>query len=119
MGSSVVTRSCRALGAEKLPITRVVPSLVSISLPNKGVGHSGNTGNWWQSICPSQRQRSAPVNLCNCFSCSTQNGTGLGGKGSVVGGQDTVGSPCVNQEILGPTCHIQLHPWLQPRDGYL
>ena len=39
MGSSVVTRSCRALGAEKLPITRVVPSLVSISLPNKGLGH--------------------------------------------------------------------------------
>ena len=37
MGSSVVTRSCRALGAEKLPITRVVPSLVTISLPNKGV----------------------------------------------------------------------------------
>ena len=28
MGSLVVTRSCRALGAEKLPITRVVPSLV-------------------------------------------------------------------------------------------
>ena len=37
MAFSVVTRSCRALGAEKLPITRVVPSLVSISLPNKGV----------------------------------------------------------------------------------
>ena len=32
MGSSVVTRSCRALGAEKLPIARVVPSLLSISL---------------------------------------------------------------------------------------
>ena len=43
MGYSVVTRSCRALGAEKLPITRVVPSLVSISLPNKGVGRSGTT----------------------------------------------------------------------------
>ena len=41
MGSSVVTRSCRALGAEKLSITRVVPSLVSISLPNKGLGPSG------------------------------------------------------------------------------
>ena len=36
MGSSVVTRSYRALGAGKLPITRVVPSLVSISLSNKG-----------------------------------------------------------------------------------
>ena len=46
MGSSVVTKSCRALGAEKLPITRVAPSLVSISLPNKGVGHSGTTRNW-------------------------------------------------------------------------
>ena len=47
VGSSVVTRSCRTLGAEKLPITRVVPSLVSISLPNKGVGHSGTTRIWW------------------------------------------------------------------------
>ena len=41
MGSSVVTRSYRALGAEKLPITRVVPSLVGKSLPNKGLGPSG------------------------------------------------------------------------------
>ena len=63
MGSSVVTRSCRALGARKLPITRVVPSLLSISLPNKGVGHSGTTKNWWENICPSQQQRSAQVNL--------------------------------------------------------
>ena len=63
MGSSVVTRSCRALGAEKLPITRVAPNLVSISLPDKGVGHSGTTRNWWENICPSQHQRSAWVNL--------------------------------------------------------
>ena len=63
MGSSVVTRSYRDLGAEKLPITRVVPSLVSISRPNKGVGHSGTTRNWWENICPSQQQRSARVNL--------------------------------------------------------
>ena len=63
MGSSVVTRSCRALGAEKLPITRVVPSLVSMSLPIKGVGHSGATRNWWEKICPSQQQISAWVNL--------------------------------------------------------
>ena len=62
MGSSVVTRSCRALGAEKLPVTRVVPNLVSISLPNKGE-HSGTTRNWWENICPSQQQRSAQVNL--------------------------------------------------------
>ena len=54
--------------------------------------------------------------FCNCFSCSTQNGTGLGGEGSGPGGQDRVG---VNQEILRLTCHIQLHPWLQPYDGYL
>ena len=54
MGSSVVTRSCRALGDEKLPITRVVPSLVSISLPNKGVGCSRTTENWWENMCPSQ-----------------------------------------------------------------
>ena len=118
MGSSVVTRSCRALGAEKLPITRVVPSLVSISLPNKGVGHSGTTRNWWENICPSQQQRSARVNLL-VVAFPVANGTGLGGEGSGVGDQDRVGSPCVNQEILGPTCHIQLHPWLQPRDGYL
>ena len=59
MGSSVVTRSCRALGAGKLPITRVVPSLVSVSLPNKGVGHSGTIRNRWENICPSQQQRSA------------------------------------------------------------
>ena len=120
MGSSVVTRSCRDLGAEKLPITRVVPNLVSISLPNKGVGYSGTTRNWWENICLSQQQRSAWVNfLVVVFSCSTQNGTGLGREGSRVGDQDRVGSPCVNQEIFGPTCHIQLHPWLQPSDGYL
>ena len=53
------------------------------------------------------------------FSCCTQNGTGLLGEGSGIGGQDRVGSPCVNQEILGPTCHIQLHPCLQPHNGYL
>ena len=63
MGSSIVTRSYRALEAEKLPITRVVPSLVSISLPNKGVVHSGTTRNWWENICPSQQQRSARVTL--------------------------------------------------------
>ena len=56
MGSSVVTRSCRALGAEKLPITRVVPSLVSMSPPIKGVGHSGTTRNWWENtVHPSNK----------------------------------------------------------------
>ena len=59
MGFSVVTRSFRALGTEKLPNT----SLVSISLPNRGVEHSGTTRNWWGNICPSQQQRSAQVNL--------------------------------------------------------
>ena len=63
MGSLVVTRSYRALGTEKLPITRVVPSLLSISLPNKAVGHSGTNRNWWENICPSQQQRNALVNL--------------------------------------------------------
>ena len=63
MGSLVVTRSCRALGAKKLPITRVVPSLVSISLPHKGVGYSGTTRNWWENICPSQQQRIVQMNL--------------------------------------------------------
>ena len=63
MGSSVVTKSCRTLGAEKLPTTRVVPSLVSMSLPIKGVGHSGTTRNRWENICPFQQQRSTWVNL--------------------------------------------------------
>ena len=56
MGSLVVTRNCRDLGAEKLLVTRVVPNLVSISLPNKGVGHSRTTRNFWENICPSQQQ---------------------------------------------------------------
>ena len=63
MGSSAVTRSCRALGAEKLHITRVVLSLVSISVPNKGLRHSGTTSNWWENICQSQQQRSAQLNI--------------------------------------------------------
>ena len=104
MGSLVVTRNYRDLGAEKLLVTRVVPNLVSISLPNKGVGHSRTTRNWWENICPSQQQRSAWVNLLVVAFPVAPSG---------------VGSPCVNQEILGPTCHIRLHPWLQPRDGYL
>ena len=96
MNYSVVTRSCRALGAEKLPITRVVPNLVSMSLSNKGVGHLGTTKNWWENICPSQQQRSAWVNLLIVvLSCSTQNRTGLGREGSKEGDQDRVGSPCV------------------------
>ena len=50
------------------------------------------------------------MNLSVIFPHSTQNGTGLGREGSRVGGQDRVGSPWVKQEILGPTCHIPLHP---------
>ena len=120
MGSSVVTRSCRALGAEKLPITRVVPSLVSVSLPNKGVGHSGTTRNWWEKyLSIPATKKCLGESFSSCFSCSTQNGTGLGGEGSRVGGQDRVGNHCVNQEILRPSCHNQLHSWLQPHDGYL
>ena len=97
VGSSVVTRSCRTLGAEKLPITRVVPSLVSISLPNKGVGHSGTTRNWWENVSILATKKCLGESFSNCFSCSTQNGTSLGGEGSGVGGQDRVSSPCVNQ----------------------
>ena len=63
MDSFVVTRSYRTLGAEKLPITSMVPSLVSMSLPIKGVGHSGTTRHWRENICPSKQQRSAWVNL--------------------------------------------------------
>ena len=62
MGSSVVNKSCRALGAEKLPTIREVPSLVSISLPNKGVG---TTRNRWENICPSQQKKKC---LGECFS---------------------------------------------------
>ena len=120
MGSSVVTRSCRALGAEKVPITRVVPSSVSISLPNMGVqtvrDHQKLVGKYLS--IPATKKCSGE-SFSSCFSCSTQNGTGLGEEGSRVGDQDRVGSPCVNQEVLGPTCHIQLHTWLQPHDDYL
>ena len=63
MGSLVVTRSCRALGLKSFPPQGVIPSLVSISIPNKGVGHSGITRNWWENICPSQQQRRARVNI--------------------------------------------------------
>ena len=63
MGSLVVTRSYRVPGAEKLPITRVVPSLMSMSLPIKRVGLSGTIRNSWENICPSQQQRSTWVNL--------------------------------------------------------
>ena len=63
MRSLVVTRSYRDLEAEKLLIKRVVPNLVSISLPNKGVGHSRTTRNWWENMCSSQQQRSAQVKL--------------------------------------------------------
>ena len=120
MGFSVVTRCCRALGAEKFPITRVVPSLVSTSLPNNGVGHLGTTRNWWENICPSQhQQRNAQVSLFVIgFACNTQNGTGLQGEASGVGGQDRTGSPCANQ-ILRLICHIQLHPLHQPSVSYL
>ena len=56
VGSSVVTRSSRALGAEKLSITRVVLSLARISLPNKGVGHSGTTRNGKIFVHPSIKE---------------------------------------------------------------
>ena len=118
MGSSVVTRSCGALGAEKLPITRVVPSLVSISPLNKGVGHSGTTRNCWENIVHPSNKEVLGESFSSCFSWNTPNGTGLGGEGSRVGDQDRVGSPCVNQEILRPMCHIQLHLWLQSHDGF-
>ena len=119
MGSSVVTRSCRALGAEKLPITRVVPSLVSMSLPIKGVGHRNRQKLLGKYLSIPATKKCSGESFCNCFSWSTQNSTGLGGEGSRVGDPDRVDSPHVNQKILGPTCHVQLHPWLQPRDGYL
>ena len=113
MDSLAVTRSYRALEDEKLPIIRVVFSLVSMSLPNKGVGHSGTTRNWWEKYLSIPATKCSSESFSSCFS---QNGAVLGGEGSGVGDQDRVGGPCVNQEILGPTCHIQLHPWLQPRD---
>ena len=70
-------------------------------------------------LCIPATKKCSSESFCNCFSCRTQNGTGLGGEVSRVGGQDTVGGFCVNQEIHRPTCHIQLHPWPQPHDGYL
>lgn len=95
------------------------PSLVSISLPSKGIGHSETTRNCWVNICPTQQQKKCfDESFCNCLSCSAPNGTGLVREGSRVGGYDRVGSLCVNQEILWLACHIQFHPWLQPRDSY-
>ena len=99
IGSSVVTRSCRARGAEKIPITRVVPSLVSMSLPIKGTGHSGTTRNWWEDyLSIPATNKCLGESFSSCFSCGTRNGTGLGGEVSRVGGQDRTGSPRVNQE---------------------
>ena len=120
MDSSVVIRSCRILGAEKHPTTRVVPSLVSISLPNKGVGHAGMTRNLWGNICPFQQQRSAQVNLfIIVFPVAPKMVQVWWGKGSGAGDQDRVGSPCANQEILGNTCHMHLVAPLAPVQGWL
>ena len=87
-------------------------------VPNTGRGQSGTTRLVGKYLSIPATKCSGE-SFCNCFSCSTQNGTGLGGDVPGVGGQDRVGSPCVNQEILRPICHIQLHPCLQPCDGYL
>ena len=77
------------------------------------------TKNWWENLSIAETKKFSGESFCNCFSCSTQKGTGWGGEGSGAGGQDRVCRPCVNQVILGSTCQIQLHPWLQPCDGYL
>ena len=53
------------------------------------------------------------------FLAAPKNGTSLGGEGSGVGGQDRVGSPHVNQEILGPTLPHPIAPLAKPRDHYL
>ena len=95
---SVVTRSCSVLGAEKLPIARVVPSLVSISLPHKGVGHTGTNGLVGKYLSIPATKKCLDESFSSCFSYSTPNGTDLGGEGSGVGGQDRTGSPRVNQE---------------------
>ena len=114
MGFSVVTRNCRSLGTEKLPIARVVPSLLSISLLLRD--HQKLVEKYLS--IPATKKCSGEY-FCNFFPCSTLNGTGLGGEGSRVGGRDRVGGPCVNQETLRPTCHIQLHPRLQQQVGWL
>ena len=36
-------------------------------LPNKGVGYSGTTRNWWENICPSQQWWRAQMNLLYLF----------------------------------------------------
>ena len=87
-------------------------------LPNKGGGQSGTSRLVGKYLFISATKCSGE-SFCDCFSYSTQNGTGLEGEVPGVGGQDRVGSPCVDQEILRPICHIQLHPCLQPCDGYL
>ena len=93
MGFSVVTRSCRALRAEKLPITRVVSSLVSISLSNKGVGLRNHQKLRGKYLSIPATKKSSSESFCNCFSWSTQTSTDLGGEGSGVGSQDRVAAP--------------------------
>ena len=56
MSSSVATKSCRARGAEKVPTTRVAPSLLGISLPNKGVGQGPPGTDAKMSVHPSNKQ---------------------------------------------------------------
>ena len=85
MGFSVVTRSCRALRAEKLPITRVVSSLVSISLSNKGVGLRNHQKLRGKYLSIPATKKSSSESFCNCFSWSTQNSTSLGREGSRIG----------------------------------
>ena len=87
--SSVVTRRGRVLGVEKLPITRVVSSLVSISLPNKGgstLRDQQKLVGKYLSIPATKKYLGESFSSFFFFFCSTQNGTGLGGEGSGVGG---------------------------------
>ena len=94
MSSSVATRSCRVPGAEKIPTTKAVPSLLSICLPNKGVGQGPPGTDAKMSVHPSNKQGES---FCNYFPYSNQNSTGLRGEVSRVRSQDRVGSPSVDK----------------------
>ena len=120
MGSSVVTRSCRAPRGWKASHHKGGPQFSEYVSSQQGSSILRDLQKLvGKYLSTPATNKCSGKSFSNCFSCSTQNGTGLGGEGYRVGGQDRVGSPCVNQEILGPTCHILLHPWLQPHDGYL
>ena len=109
---STLIRCCKAMGTQNFPIILVVPSLMSMSLPKRNGAprnHQEQVGKYLTILAT---ERCLGESLCECFSCVTQNGRGLGEEVYRIGCQDRVGSPSVHQKNFRPTCSIQLYPWL-------